>query len=119
MIRCALFELKQVGVVMTTQAKRKDKKHDHSTHVIVKDILKQIAKSKDANYHHVIARFKEGDSFIAHLFWKKLNESNETSAYSYNKVGFCMTCKKFMLYWQTQEAMQEVVERRKAYQLNS
>jgi len=74
-------------------------KNRHKTNKLVKQTLKQISRITKIPYAKVIEDFKNGSEYLAYEFWKILEPQN----LGYNRVTFCHTCKKFMLYTEEEQ----------------
>lgn len=70
--------------------------HQHKTNKLAKSLLKQVSRDLKIPYADVLKNFKLGNNYtITECFWQLYKQSNDKN--QYNRVEFCMTCKKFTM----------------------
>lgn len=77
-------------------------RHQHTTNKLVRDALRQIAKSYGAPGREVVDAFRAGNEDITLDFWLLIDGAHPGK---FNRVDFCHTCRKFNL-WRLDEADQ-------------
>lgn len=72
------------------------------TNKIVKAILKKMAKETNQSYQLLQKGLREQNFAVTMRFWK-LYKQSEWANLNYEYLGYCMGCKKFILWTAEQE----------------
>jgi hypothetical protein len=72
--------------------------HQHATHELANSLLEAIAKEKKQPLDKIQKKFVRNNVAITVAFWQRFIETPE--AKNYNRVEYCLECKKFSLYFE-------------------
>lgn len=69
--------------------------HQHTTHKIVRNILRTIAKQEQQSFQKIKQDFIDGEPHATHRFWEILTEVKPN--HHFTEVSHCPGCDKFSL----------------------